>query len=127
MEQVIVGDDRLHIRGIRFSARCGTTPAEREAGSLLEVDLDLVTDLSKPGRTDRLEEAADYARLARLVVETGKGVECALIEKMAETLADHIMKDFPCNEVLLTVKKRPPLLDQVTGWIGVTIRRRRGG
>lgn len=118
-------DDRLVISGIRFSARCGTTESEREAGSLLEVDVELTADLARPGRTDRLEDAPDYARLVRLVVETGRGTECALVERMAEVLAERILKEFACEEVTITVKKRPPLLDQVTGWVGVTITRRR--
>ena len=117
--------DHLHLRGIRFSARCGTTKAEREAGSLLEVDVDLKADLSRPSRTDRLEDAPDYARLAVIIVETGKATECALVERMAEVLAERVLKEFACEEVTITVKKRPPLLDQVTGWVGVTITRAR--
>lgn len=120
-----MADDRIHIRGIRFSARCGTTKAEREAGSLLEVDVDLRTDLSCAGRSDRLEDALDYARLTHRVVDIGRATECELVERMAEILAERILKDFPCEEVTLTVKKRPALLDQVTGWVGVTISRRR--
>jgi dihydroneopterin aldolase len=82
-------DDRLTLRGMRFSGRHGVHAEEKRRPQRFEVDLILHADLSRPSASDTLAETADYGPLfaiVRDIVEGGRSFD--LIEGLAGAIAD---------------------------------------
>ena len=76
--------DRIELRGLRVAGICGVLPEERERPQPLEVDLDLVADLSEAGRTDDLAATIDYGRVCADVEQVIAELRPQLLERLAE-------------------------------------------
>ncbi|MBI2192987.1 MAG: dihydroneopterin aldolase [Planctomycetes bacterium] len=117
--------DKILIHDLQFHAHTGVPEAERLTGQRYSVDLELVCDVSKPGRSDDFRDAVDYAAVCRTVVEVGSGRHFALAEALAEAIAAAILDRFPVREVLIRAKKLHPPVSEIRGYFGVEIRRRK--
>ncbi|HVL86793.1 MAG TPA: dihydropteroate synthase [Candidatus Thermoplasmatota archaeon] len=99
--------DRISVRGMRFHAKVGHLPEERKLGHDVSVDVDLYADLRRPGRSDRLEDAPDYAEVFRRARAAAQEREYVLLEALAERIADSI-SDLPASRVVVRVRKPHP-------------------
>jgi dihydroneopterin aldolase len=79
--------DRLELRGMRFSARHGVHPEEKEQPQPFEVDLVLFADLRAGAAADDLAATVDYGALFDLVGRIVNGPSFNLIEALAEAIA----------------------------------------
>ncbi len=119
--------DVVQLRGIRAMGVHGVLPEERTRPQPFEVDVDLCLDLRKPGLSDRLEDTADYGVLAEVVAACVSEERHALLERLAERIAELALADTRVTSVTVTVRKlRPPLAVPVDH-VAVRITRRRGG
>jgi dihydroneopterin aldolase len=85
-------DDRLTLRGMRFSGRHGVHAAEKERPQPFEVDLVLHADLERPSVSDALAETADYGPLFAIVRDIVTGDRSFdLIEALAGAIADAVL------------------------------------
>jgi dihydroneopterin aldolase len=117
--------DQVLIGGIRFHGHHGLTNAEREIGVRFSVDVELLGDLSRAARTDRIRDTVDYRRVHDMVVRRGRGKPHRLIETLAEGICGELLEEFPVEEVRVTVRKETPLLDGIVDYVGVSLTRRR--
>ncbi|MGI9119584.1 MAG: dihydroneopterin aldolase [Acidimicrobiales bacterium] len=103
--------ERIELRGLRVLGRCGATPEERAVLQPLEVDLDVVADLGPAGRSDRLADTIDYARACAAVADVASGGSVALLEHLAQRIADVVLSsDRRIEAVEVAVRKlRPPV------------------
>jgi dihydroneopterin aldolase len=101
--------DRLLLEGMTFFGRHGALPAERELGARFTVDVELVADLRRAGRTDRLEDTVDYSEVYELVRQVVEGEPCQLLEAVAERIANRLSPMDRVDRVTVRVRKRPPL------------------
>ena len=62
--------DRIELRGLRTTAIVGVLPEERTRAQPVEVDLDLVVDLTEAGGSDDLAATVDYGAVCDVVAET---------------------------------------------------------
>jgi 7,8-dihydroneopterin aldolase/epimerase/oxygenase len=115
--------DVLRLRNMRFFARHGIIPEEGVLGQRYEVDVEVHADFSQAGRTDRLEYTVDYPRLCALVREVVTGQRFALVEALAENIAQRIGAQFAPIEVTVRVRKPTPPVDLQFDGIEVEIRR----
>jgi dihydroneopterin aldolase len=117
--------DRIELRGLRASGICGVLPEERERPQPLEVDLDIVADLSKAGRSDSLEDTVDYGAICSIVerVITTEGFN--LLERLADRIAEVVLADDGVAEVEVAVRKLRPPVPQQLATSGVRITRSR--
>lgn len=108
-------DDRIELRGLRVVGICGALPEERERAQPLEVDLDVVADLSLAGASDDLADTVDYGRLSRLVEAVIADGHFVLLERLATCLADAVLDaDVRVSAVVVAVRKlRPPVAQQL--------------
>ena len=117
--------DLIEVRGLRALGVIGVNPEEQDRAQPFEIDLDLEADLSQAGLTDDLADTVDYGRavaVAERVVETEKH---QLIERVAQRIAEELLKLERVEGVRVTVRKlRPPLPHDATS-TAVTILRRR--
>lgn len=127
--------DRIELRGLRLSARCGVLPEEQTRDQPLEIDVDLIGDLTAPGRSDDLDDTADYGAVLDVVTRVCAEGAPKLLEHLAASIADALLaSDTVATPTVHTVevavrKLRPPVPQQLAT-SGVRITRslhRRGG
>ena len=121
------GGDRIELRGLRVLGRHGVLPEERERDQPFEVDLDVEADLSPAGCSDDLGDTLDYGAVARAAAAVVAGEPSALLERVAQRIADAVLADERVASVTVAVRKlRPPVpVDLATA--GVRVTRRRDG
>src|SRR5215207_3465148 len=101
--------DRIELRGLRALGICGALPEERERAQPLEVDLDVVANLSVAGRTDELDDTVNYGELAEAVDRIITTERFTLLERLAERLSEVLLAVDGVVEVTVAVRKlRPP-------------------
>lgn len=122
---VVMNDDRIEIRGLRVSARCGVLPEERERAQPLEIDVDLIGDLTRPGATDDLSDTADYGAVCDLIESVCATEAPRLLEHLAEMLAAGILRTQRVDAATIAVRKLRPPVPQQLATSGVRITRSR--
>jgi len=117
--------DRIELRGLVLSAVCGALPEERERAQPLEIDLDVVADLSVAGGSDALDDTLDYGAITAAVEEVVTTSRPILLERLAQSIADVVLADARAVAVTVTVRKLRPPVPQVLATSGVRITRER--
>ena len=100
-----MANDVIRINNIVFFAYHGVEEAEKRQGQRFEVDVELVLDLQKAGRSDKLGDTIDYRQVYELVEEIVVEGDYNLIEAIAEDIAAAILKKFSVEEVVVRVRK----------------------
>lgn len=80
--------DSIAVRGITAHAHHGVYDWEREQGQTFRVDAVLELDTAPAAAADDLEKTVDYADLARQLHAVLTGEPVALLETLAQRLAD---------------------------------------
>ena len=120
--------DSVTLDGMEFFGHHGVRPEERSLGQRFTVAVTVWRDLRDAGRTDRLEDTVNYADLYRLVRDVLEGPPMALLEAVAETIAQRALAELPVEEARVSVTKpTPPIHGAVGVRATVTVQRRRGG
>lgn len=118
--------DRIELRGLRVLARCGAPAEERATPQPLELDLDVHLELGPAGRSDDLSDTVDYGGLCALVERTVTAAPAALLEHLAERVADAVLgADERMADVEVAVRKLRPPVPVHLATAGVRIRRHR--
>ncbi len=117
--------DQVELRGLRVMARCGVLDHEIGQAQPLEIDLDVVADLSEAGRTDDLGTTLDYGDLTERIVQRATAQQFGLLERLAQVLCDEVLTDGRVRSVTVAVRKvRPPVAhDLATSGVRITRRR----
>lgn len=111
---------------MRFYGFHGVNSEERALGQAYVVDLAVEIDLSRPGKSDQLEDTISYASLYKVVQSVVEGESRHLLESAAQAIVDCVFFSFPVDAVSVTVKKpRPPVRGSVIENATVEIYRRR--
>ncbi len=108
--------DVIELRGLRVAGVVGVLPHEQTQPQPLEVDVDLHLDLVTAGRSDSLEDTADYGAMCDQVERVVTGGSFALLEALAELLAAALLAtDARVDAVTVAVRKlRPPVAQQLS-------------
>lgn len=99
--------DRILLEGMTFSGRHGVSAAERQRAQEFEVDVEVETDLSEPGRTDRVEDSVDYRLVRTIAKEVIEGESVSLIETLADQIAARVLRLPKVDAVSVRIAKRP--------------------
>lgn len=100
--------DTIRLRGLHFFTLIGDLPHERTTRQPLEIDVDVRTDLSAAGRSDRLEDSIDYRALHRAVaaaVERDAESAPHLLESVAERVAGGLLDLAGVESVVVRCRK----------------------
>lgn len=97
--------DRIFIRDLRTRCIIGINEDERREKQDVIVNLILYADLSRAGRTDRIEDAADYRAIKKRVLAAVEASEFHLVEALAEAIAGICLDDPKVQEVRVQVEK----------------------
>jgi dihydroneopterin aldolase len=107
----VADHDRIELRGLRLTAVVGVLPEERDRAQPLEVDLDLVADLSAAGASDDLADTVDYGAVCDEVAQVCASARPLLLERLAEEVAAAVLaRDGRICSVEVAIRKlRPPV------------------
>lgn len=118
--------DVIRLVGMSFYGFHGVSTAEKETGRIFEVDCELEADLAEPGHSDRLTDTIDYAQVYQILKESVEGKAFSLVEKLAEHLADKLLRNFPIYRATLKVRKMIPPIPGHIKYIEIEITRYQG-
>ena len=121
----VSGGDRIELRGLTALGVCGVLPEEQERAQPLEVDVDIVADLTAAGASDDLDDTVDYGAVCELVERVVTTERFHLVERLAGRIAELILSDDRVRGVTVTVRKLRPPVAQIVATSGVRITRTR--
>ena len=97
--------DYIHIDKLLFAGKHGVSLDERRLEQEFEVSIRLGFDTRKAGKSDRLSDTADYKQVKNIVADVIKGSSYYLVERLAEEIAERILKDRRIQLVEVSIKK----------------------
>ena len=94
----------VELHGLELYGKHGVLEDERREGQrfLFDVWLDVPAD---PASSDRLEDAVDYREVVALVREVSDGRAFRLLEALAGTVAEELLRRFPAERARVRVRK----------------------
>ncbi|MGQ0607968.1 MAG: dihydroneopterin aldolase [Chloroflexota bacterium] len=122
--------DRLRLVGMRFEARHGVLPWEKETAQPYEVDVILQADLGAAAEHDDLNATVDYAALHDMVRAIVEGRSFNLIEGLAGAIANAVLAATDptvVDTVEIRVRKPKAPIDGAFDTVEAVLRRRRPG
>ncbi len=116
MDTIIISD--LLVRTI-----IGVNDEERNNKQDVLLNISLSADLSRAGKSDRLEDSVDYRALNKKIVAAVEGSSFYLVEALAQAVADLCLENPAVREARVRVEKPGALRFARSG--GVEIKRQR--
>lgn len=115
--------DRIALVGLRGRGHHGVLAVERREGQEFVVDLVLHLDTRAAAASDELSDTVSYATMAQSVMAVLAGEPVALLETLAQRIADIGLADTRVDAVDVTVHKPGAPLTVPFADVSVTIRR----
>ncbi len=100
-------DDYIKITGLKIFANHGVLPEEKENGQDFFLNVKLFYDMSKPGKTDDLADAVNYAHCCEYMTEVFTEKSFDLIEKAGEYLCEKILSEFELIKAVELELRKP--------------------
>ncbi len=113
--------DKIFIKDLEVEAIIGIYDWEREVRQLISINLEMDFDLKKAGRSDRIDDALNYKKISKHVIQLTESSKSKLIENLAQKIADSVLSKFPVLKVIVTVEKPGALRGSKS--VGVVIER----
>ena len=117
--------DRITVTGIRAHGYHGVLEHEKQNSQDFIVDAVLWLDLAPADHSDDLVQTVDYGELVTRIAEIVSQQRFDLIEKLAATIADDVLRDERLHAVEVTVHKPSAPVAVKVDDIAVTVRRSR--
>ena len=98
--------DKIYVKDLQFFAYHGVFEEEKKNGQNFIINLVLEMDLSAAGTSDDLARTVNYGTVYDIAKEVTVNQRFDLIETLAETLSQRILREFPrVNAVTVRVDK----------------------
>jgi dihydroneopterin aldolase len=117
--------DCIHLTGIRCYGYTGYLQEEQVLGQWFEVDLTLWLDLAPSGHSDNIADTLDYRSAIETVQQLVKTSKFALVEKLANAIADAILELAQVQQVQVRLSKLAAPIPDFGGKITIDITRTR--
>lgn len=115
--------DCIHLTGIRCYGYTGYLQEEQVLGQWFEVDLTLWLDLAPAGESDDITDTLDYRNAVETVQQLVKTSKFALVEKLANAIADAILELAQVQQVQVRLSKLAAPIPNFGGKITIDITR----
>jgi dihydroneopterin aldolase len=113
--------DTIFISELRLDIRVGVYDWESRVPQKAQFDLELALPDSKAAASGELADTIDYAAVVGRLEQSLAGTHFGLLEKLAEHVADILMREFRSPWVRVSVAKLAPLKNVKR--LGVSIER----
>lgn len=98
--------DVIRLKDITVFGFYGVSPAEREVGQKIQIDLAIHADLSTACRTDSLQDTINYESVYSKVMEVvGSEKRYRLLESLGDEICATIIAAFPVSRVEIRLRK----------------------
>ena len=116
--------DVIELRGLRLRAIVGVLEWERRVAQPLELDLDVVLDLTAAGASDDLTDTVDYGQLCQVAEAAVVEGRFLLLEALVEQVAQALLAvDARIEAVTVAARKLEPPVAQQLATSGVRVTR----
>ena len=100
----------IEISGLSLFTHVGVTPAEREVGQRLLLDLRLDVGTADATITDRIEDTVDYAQVCDTANLVAQQRSYKTLERLCTAIADRLLEQYDAQSVWVkAAKPEPPL------------------
>ena len=100
----------VEVNGLSLYTHHGVTPAEREVGQRLILDIRLELGEADATVTDRVEDTIDYARVCEVAALVATQRSDKTLERLCAAIADRLLRDFGAQAVYVkAAKPEPPI------------------
>jgi dihydroneopterin aldolase len=113
--------DTIFISELRLDIRVGVYDWESRVPQKAQFDLEFALPHAKAAKTGDLADTIDYAAVVARIEQSLAGTHFGLLEKLAEHVADIVVREFRSPWVKVSVAKLAPL--KGVRRLGVTIER----
>ena len=114
--------DEVEIRGLRVLGHHGALEGEQDRAQPFELDVTFSYDMGAAASSDDLAAAVDYGTVTRRAAEVVATCRFALLEALADAVANAVLEDDRIDNVEVRLHKlRPPVASDVHS-IGVVRR-----
>ena len=98
----------IRINKMSFYGYHGVSAAEKETGQRYEVDCEFMVDIAEAASSDLLVDTIDYTQVYQIVESVITRKKFNLIETLADSIADAIVKNFAVIGVKIKLRKMTP-------------------
>ncbi|MFC1770530.1 dihydroneopterin aldolase [Candidatus Margulisiibacteriota bacterium] len=96
---------RIYIRDLELECIIGCKSEEKTAKREVILNIEMEVDAEKPSKTDKIEDAVDYAKVVAKVSDFVEGSSFNLLEKLASSIAELILAEFEIKAVKVCIDK----------------------
>ena len=98
--------DVIRLKDITVFGFYGVSPAEREVGQKIQIDLEIHCDLSAACRSDSLQDTINYESIYGKVMEVVGGEKrYRLLESLGDEIVSAVVESFPVSRVEIRLRK----------------------
>ncbi|MEM6445259.1 MAG: dihydroneopterin aldolase [Cyanobacteria bacterium P01_D01_bin.123] len=115
--------DCLVISNIECYGYTGYFAEERSLGQWFSVDLYIWTDLKPAAASDDLQDTLNYAAIVTAVQEFVQSSKFALLETLAQNIADLVLSQSAVSRVRVHLTKKHPPVPNFNGSVTLAIAR----
>ena len=115
--------DKVFIEDLEVETIIGIFGWEREVKQIVRISIEMSFDISKAGKSDKIDDALDYKKIGKSIVNLVENSSFFLVEKMAEEIALLVLKNKQIKDIKLRVEKPGALRGSKS--VGVEILRSR--
>ncbi|WP_430789341.1 dihydroneopterin aldolase [Virgibacillus flavescens] len=103
--------DKIIMKNLQFYGYHGLLAEENKLGQRFNVDAELIVDLEKAGKSDKMEDSIHYGHAFEAIEHVVEGAVKNLIESVAEEIAGKLLSEFDsllaCR--IKVIKPDPPI------------------
>ena len=113
--------DIIFIHELRVSTLIGVYAWERKIPQTIQLDLEVAMPHSRSCQSDAIADTIDYSRIVSRIQEHLAERHFFLLERLAEEVAQLVMREFTTPWIKVSVAKLAPL--RGVKWLGISIER----
>jgi dihydroneopterin aldolase len=98
-------NDIIRLKDLTIFGYYGVSPAEREVGQKIQMDIELQADLTAACESDHLKDTINYEAAYAKVMEVVEGKKHRLLEALGEDIAQSLLEGFPVSRVSVNLRK----------------------
>ena len=114
--------DKIFLSALSVECIVGIWEWERRVKQTVVIDLEMAADIRKAARTDRIEDALDYKKVAKRIIAFVSASDFHLVETLTERIAEIIVTEFGVSWVKVRLNKRGAI--RFARDVGIEIERR---
>lgn len=113
--------DIVYVRNLKLDACIGIYEWEKRIQQKIRIDLEMGWDNRRPAASDNIQDTLNYKTASKRVAELVANTHYALVERLAETIANTLMQELQIPWIQVTVGK--PGAVRGSSEVGVRIER----